>query len=111
MQNIRVTRQTPNGNLTTLIPLADIIAFKADAKYITVVHDSGESIITDTLKRLESELPQFVRVNRNALVSRSRITGLEGRVGRMDVIAGGTRFAVSRRETSAVRRLVLGMGQ
>lgn len=63
---------------TELIPLSSIFCFVADNKYITVIHEKGESIIDETLKDLESDFgTRFVRVHRNALVATTAIDGLE----------------------------------
>ena len=57
-----------------LVPLDDIYYFMADSKYVTVFHKNGEILIDDPLKDLESEFSsRFVRVHRNALVSRKAI--------------------------------------
>lgn len=63
---------------TELIPLTSIHCFVADNKYITVMHEKGESIIDETLKELGLEFGErFVRVHRNALVAVHAIKGLD----------------------------------
>ena len=37
----------------TLIPIADVSVFRADQKYVAVIHANGESLIDDSLKSLE----------------------------------------------------------
>ena len=41
-----------------LIPLADVIMFCADQKYVTVYHEGGETLIDETLKELETGICQ-----------------------------------------------------
>src|SRR5215471_17205713 len=53
-----------------LVPLEEVQYFLADQKYTTVGHVSGEDLIEDSLRLLESEFGSaFVRIHRNALVS------------------------------------------
>lgn len=60
-----------------LIPFEDIFYFKADQKYLTVVHRGGETISDQTLKELEQRYAnQLVRVHRNTLVNLSHVSSL-----------------------------------
>jgi len=60
-----------------LIPLDDIYFFKADQKYLTVVHEQGENVSDQTLKDLEQEYQNhFIRVHRNTLVNKHLISSL-----------------------------------
>lgn len=60
-----------------LIPFREITVFKADHKYVTAYHTSGEVLIDDTLKDLETEFEgKLLRVHRNALVNIEYIEGL-----------------------------------
>lgn len=75
-QRSHISAKTRRG--VELIPLADIRFFIADHKYVTVHHLSGETLIDDTLKELESEFAEkFVRIHRNALVSIHHIESME----------------------------------
>jgi two-component system response regulator AlgR len=66
-----------------LIPVADIVYFRAEAKYTTVRTLDGECLIEDSLVALEQEFGEtFLRVHRNALVARDRIAGLVHLPGR-----------------------------
>ena len=99
------------GNLE-LIPIDEIIYFQADQKYVTVRHEAGEVIIEESLKSLENDFSdRFLRIHRNALVSKSRISGLEKTdVGRTKVVLNEVddQLEVSRRHLSEVRRFVRG---
>ena len=60
-----------------LVPIEDIIYFKADQKYVTLKTDDHEFLIEESLKALEQEFNhRFVRIHRNALVSENHIAGL-----------------------------------
>ena len=65
----------------TMIPLSDIRYFMADQKYVSlfIFNDAtwSEEIIDDTLKELEVEFSaRFLRVHRNALVSKEYVEKL-----------------------------------
>ena len=97
------------GNLE-LIPIEDVYYFQADQKYVTVRHSKGEVIIEESLKSLENDLSeQFIRIHRNALVAKSRITGLAktpiGRV-RVTIDQIEDELEVSRRHVAEIRRFV-----
>ena len=60
-----------------LVPVNEIIYFKADQKYVTLKTDDHEYLIEESLKALEQEFAnRFVRIHRNALVSENHIVGL-----------------------------------
>jgi two-component system, LytTR family, response regulator AlgR len=60
-----------------LISFEDIFYFKADQKYLTVVHRHGETISDQTLKELEQRFSnQLVRVHRNTLINLSHVSSL-----------------------------------
>jgi two-component system response regulator AlgR len=61
-----------------LIPVADILFFRAEQKYVTVRHTAGEELIEESLKQLADEFAdKFVRVHRSLLVAIARIEALE----------------------------------
>lgn len=61
-----------------LIPLDEIICFRADQKYVTVSHDKGQDLIDDSLKSLADEFSDdFVRIHRSALIAIPRIDRIE----------------------------------
>lgn len=97
------------GNLE-LIPIEDIYYFQADQKYVTVKHKKGEVIIEESLKSLETDLSdRFIRIHRNALVAKSRITGLSKTdIGRIRVTMDKIEdeLEVSRRHVAEIRRFV-----
>ncbi|MGB0847428.1 MAG: LytR/AlgR family response regulator transcription factor [Thiolinea sp.] len=99
------------GNLE-LIPIEEVVYFQADQKYVTVRHNGGEVIIEESLKSLESDLAdRFIRIHRNALVAKSRITGLtKSEIGRTQITLDKVQdqLEVSRRHLAEVRRFVRG---
>jgi len=61
-----------------LIPLADVLYFRADQKYVTVCHTQGEHLTEETLQLLEEEFADsFVRIHRSVLVALGAIDRLE----------------------------------
>ncbi len=75
-QRQHISAKTHRG--MELIPIKDIRYFIADQKYVTVHHTHGEHLLDETLKELQDEFPaRFVRIHRNALVSKQHIEALE----------------------------------
>lgn len=97
------------GNLV-LVPVQDILYLQAEDKYVVVHHTKGQVLIEDALKGLEDEFgDQFVRIHRNCLVARERMSGLTRSAdGRAFVRIEGAADAleVSRRNLPALRKLV-----
>lgn len=99
------------GGSTELIDLNDVACLVAEDKYTTVyLADTNRNMmISQSLTELERAHPErFLRVHRNALVSRDRIRGLERGEGGMHVRIDGCELqpAVSRRQLPAVRRVL-----
>ncbi len=99
------------GERLELVSVESVIAFCADNKYTSVVHEGGEVLIDDSLKALEAEFGQhFVRVHRETLVSLRHLQSLErSPEGQLEVrlaTADGRAlcYRVSRRHSAAVRR-------
>jgi len=66
-----------NRGQLELIPIKDIIYFKADQKYVTLRTAEQEHLIEESLKTLEQEFSQqFIRIHRNALVAHKMLHGL-----------------------------------
>lgn len=60
-----------------LIPVEEIIYFKADQKYVTLRTAEQEYLIEESLKSLEDEFENsFIRIHRNALVAQQMLNGL-----------------------------------
>ena len=96
------------GNLV-LVPVDNIYYFIADQKYVTVRHTEGEVLIEDPLKNLEKEFAdRFHRIHRNALISLSRVSGMQSVNDGHQVIFKDIddRLEVSRRHLPAVRKII-----
>ena len=97
------------GNLV-LVPVEEIHYLLAEDKYVVVHHRGGQVLIEEPLKALEDEFGErFVRIHRNCLVARTRLSGLsrdaEGRL--LAVISGvEVPLEVSRRNLPALRKLI-----
>lgn len=93
-----------------LIKVDEVRYFLADQKYVTVCTADSKVLIEETLKALEDEFAgQFVRIHRNALVSRRYLAGLEkDEEGHTRVRLAGVdaTLEVSRRHSAALRRLL-----
>ncbi|MBT7410385.1 MAG: response regulator transcription factor [Methylococcales bacterium] len=97
------------GNLK-LIPVSDIIYFRAEQKYVCVRYNEGEVLIEEPLKDLEIEFSNdFMRIHRNALIALDKLDGLEKQgLGRFGVKLSGIDYCleVSRRHVASVRKLL-----
>lgn len=93
-----------------MIPVNTVRFFQADHKYITVNHAEGEDLIEDSLKRLEGIYPnRFIRIHRNALISREHLIGMEkDERGRQRAVIRDSdqRLEISRRHLSEVRQFI-----
>jgi len=91
-----------------LVPLEEIIYFKADQKYVTLKTDDHEYLIEESLKALEQEFAnRFVRIHRNALVSEEHIVGLsKNEDGHQCILLNDTDdvLEISRRHLPAIRK-------
>lgn len=99
---------------TERVPLDEVLYFKAELKYITV-RTAGRSYILDaSLSELEERhAAHFLRVHRNALVSRRAVRALEKHYDPEEGEGWAVRLngiedllAVSRRQLSAVREAI-----
>ena len=96
---------------TERVPLAEVLYFKAEQKYITVRTAARSYILDGTLNDLEARYPvDFLRIHRNALVARRAVRALEkhfdpeeGEGWAVRLHGLGELLAVSRRQVTAVR--------
>lgn len=93
-----------------LVAVENIVLFKAEQKYISVIHKNGEVLIDEPLKNLEDEFTEkFIRVHRNSLVRKTAIQVLEkcddGSVA-LRLNGYDDLVAISRRHLAEVRKLV-----
>jgi two-component system response regulator AlgR len=61
-----------------LVPINEVVYFKAEMKYVTLRTLEREYVIEETLNTLEKEFGElFVRIHRNSLVAIAAIAGVE----------------------------------
>jgi len=98
-----------------LVPLADVLYFRADTKYVTARTVDREYLLDDSLTHLEAEFAErFIRLHRAVLVAKPAIAGFEKAAGD-DAEAHGwallrgvpDKLPVSRRQWAAARAVVL----
>jgi two-component system response regulator AlgR len=96
---------------TERVPLAEVLYFKAELKYVTVRTATREHLVEESLSRLEQEFAdQFVRIHRSCLVAKAHITGFEKEIAeagesRWTVMLSGLdeKLPVSRRQQHIVK--------
>src|SRR5690606_15389019 len=95
-----------------LIPLRDVLFFRAEQKYVTVCHARGEDLIDESLRQLEEEFAeQFVRVHRSLLVGVEHIEALERAADGSYAVklrGHGEPLPVSRRQLADLKRRLQG---
>jgi two-component system response regulator AlgR len=99
---------------TERVPLAEVLYFKAELKYITVRTPAKTYILDGALSELEEKYAaRFMRVHRNALVARRAVRALEKHYDPEEgegwaVRLSGTDelLSVSRRQLAAVREAI-----
>ncbi|MGA2550749.1 MAG: LytTR family DNA-binding domain-containing protein [Burkholderiaceae bacterium] len=102
-----------------LVPVASIVYFKAELKYVTIRTAEKQYLTEESLVGLEEEFSDnFVRVHRNALIAREALVGCERVEGGADeegttephwevLLKGiGERLPVSRRQWPIVKALL-----
>jgi two-component system response regulator AlgR len=103
---------------TERVPLAEVLYLKAELKYITVRTATRSFILDGSLSELEEKYaPQFMRIHRNALIARRAVRALEKHFDPEEGEGWAVRLngitevlAVSRRQLSAVREAISGLG-
>lgn len=122
LQRERIERAEPRAreflsvserNRIVLVPVRDILYFKAELKYVTLRTRNGEHLVEEPLVALEHEFSErFVRIHRNCLVARVAIRGFERAAGEEEeprwlVLLDGVpeKLPVSRRQWPVLRGL------
>jgi two-component system response regulator AlgR len=96
---------------TERLPLAEVVYFKAELKYVTVRTTTKSHVMDGSLSELETRYPQhFLRIHRNALVARRALRALEKHHDATEGEGWAVRLhgvtellMVSRRQVAAVR--------
>ncbi len=101
---------------TERVPLSEVLYLKAELKYVTVRTSTRSFILDAALNELEERHPDwFIRIHRNALVSRHAIRALEKQQDLEEGEGWAVRLsgidellAVSRRQLALVRESISG---
>jgi two-component system response regulator AlgR len=96
---------------TLLVPVSEVLYFKAELKYITVRTAARSHILDGSLSELEEKYKlQFMRIHRNAIIARRAVRALEKQVDPEEGEGWAVRLDgvdellfVSRRQVAAVR--------
>ena len=99
---------------TLRVPLAEVLYFKAELKYVTVRTATRHYLLDGSLNQLEERYPErFLRVHRNALVAAQALRALERHTDPQEGEGWAVRLdgidelvPVSRRQVAAVRELL-----
>jgi len=105
-------------NRIVLVPVRDVVYFKAELKYVTLRTREREHLVEESLVALEREFADtFVRIHRNCLAARGAIRGFERAATSEDdahwlVVLDGVpeSLPVSRRQWATVRGIVAERG-
>jgi two-component system response regulator AlgR len=104
---------TNRGKLE-LIPVNEIGYMKAEQKYVSIGWKGRELLIDESLKKLEKEFSdRFLRVHRNALISKQHIVSLdksEDDSHKIMIKEFDAGISVSRRHLQEVRRYLKSLG-
>ncbi|MDR0776655.1 MAG: LytTR family DNA-binding domain-containing protein [Azonexus sp.] len=99
-----------------LVPVGEVLYFKADLKYVTARTQEREFLLDETLTHLETEFAErFIRLHRAVLVAKTALAGFE-KAADDDAEAYGwallrgvpERLPVSRRQWAAARQVAGG---
>jgi len=97
----------PRGRGFALLPVDDVACFRADQKYVTVLHAGGEALLAESLKDLEAEFSdRFVRSHRNTLAAVAWVEAMEQRPDggwQLRLKGGQGTLPVSRRHLATVK--------
>ncbi len=85
LRRVPVARENDVPSITVVergrilrVPVAEVLYLKAEMKYVTIRTREREFLSEEPLTALEAQFPDhFVRIHRNALVSRHAIAGIE----------------------------------
>jgi two-component system response regulator AlgR len=99
---------------TERVPLSEVLYLKAELKYLTVRTQTTSYLLEGSLSEMETRYPnRFLRIHRNALVTKGRVRSLEKKHDTADGESWGVRLygieeslLVSRRQLAAVRELL-----
>lgn len=98
-----------------LIPLDEVLYFRADHKYVTVRHLHGEVLIEEPLKALAQEFAGLtLRIHRNTLIFKKYLAGItKNSEGHQHLLLRGCdeSLAISRRHLSDIKQRLKQLSQ
>lgn len=95
--------------ITGRAPYSEITHFVADHKYVVAYAGKKELVLDETLKEIQGNHDDLIRIHRSTLVKADqikRIVTVAGTHEYFAVLAGGQQIPISRRNISAVRMAV-----
>ena len=112
---VKNTVRIQNRGLVHQMPLAQVVYFKAELKYVTVRTRTQRHILEGSLDALERKFPlHFLRIHRHTLIARHALRALEKHCDpagaeawsvRLDGV--DERLPVARRQLAAVRAMLI----
>lgn len=97
------------------IPLKDVFYLRAEDKYVRICHKRGAALIEKSLIDAEKEFGDFfIRIHRNALISRYQLIGIKRTLGRrfyVELKDVQETLEISRRHLSDIRNLLAEKGK
>ncbi len=98
-----------------LIPIEEVLYFRADQKYVAVRHLHGEVLIEESLKTLEQEFASLtLRIHRNTLICKKYLAGIgKDSEGHAQLLLRhcDEPLAISRRHLSEIKQLLKQLSQ
>jgi two-component system LytT family response regulator len=99
------------GRTRQIVPLVDIVAFRAARNYVQVLIDGGTLLLRRTMKSLQEQLDptEFIRIHRQIIVNVHRIGEIECEAGAGCTIVTkcGARLPVGRKYRAQLDQLSL----
>lgn len=95
--------------ITGRSPYSEITHFVADHKYVVAYAGKKELVLDETLKEIQSNHDDLVRIHRSTLVKADqikRIISVSGTHDYFAVLSGGQQLRISRRSITSVRAVV-----
>lgn len=90
------------------VPLSDILYLQAEDKYVRLVFQGGEALLEQSLRQLEVDYPQLLRIHRKVLINSQHFVALHqhGSGYWLELSGCSERLEVSRREASKLKQLL-----
>lgn len=88
------------------VPLSSVLYCQAEDKYVRLVFQGGEALLEQSLRQLEQEFPQLLRIHRKVLINTRHFVALHQQDSAywLELAGCSERLVVSRREASKIRQ-------